>query len=273
MKRSLSELIFIDLLFILFLSLSGFLSGILSDLLYLAAFVLPTLLFLYLQRNKSEESFKISASLSRNSIFLSAALAAPIVAVIMGLSFLTSLLMGAIGIQGASVSNETNLIYALVLHAIAPAIFEEMLFRYLPIRALGAESPRLAVIYSSVLFAFAHCNLFQIPYAIFAGFAFAAIDIAAGSVMPSILIHLFNNLLSILWERGGEGVAFYAVFLSALALIVLASVCFIGINREKIKKLFLVIFEDKCKFMFTYPLGLYLVVTVMGASFALVNSF
>ena len=91
--------------------------------------------------------------------------------------------------------------------------------------------------------------------------------------MPSILIHLFNNLLSLVWERGGEGVAFYAVFLSALALITLASVCFICINWKKIKKLFLVIFEDKSKFIFTYPLGLYLIVTVMGASFALVNSF
>ena len=273
MKRTLSRLIFIDLLFILFLSLSGVFSGLLSDLFYLIAFVLPTLVFFFLHKETEEGPFKISASVTPQALNLSVLFAAPTVLVIFALSFLVSVIMGALGISPQSVAEDKNFLYAVILHAIAPAIFEEMLFRYIPISALGNKSPRLAVAYSSVLFALAHCNLFQIPYALFAGVIFAVLDVAAGSVLPSVIIHLINNVLSLIWSRGGEGDAFYIAFICVLVLASILSIVFIFIKRKSLKNDFLPIIEDKSKLIFTNSLGLYTIVTLFCALMALVNSF
>ncbi len=276
MKRTVSEFVITDLMFVALLSLSGvlsgFFSGIFSDLLYLASFLLPTVAFLTLRKNKNEESFKLSVSLTPRSACLFLLFAAPTVFGVMALSFLSSSLMGVIGSEGAVATEDTNFLYALILHAIAPAIFEEMLFRYLPLRALGNESPRLAVIYSAILFSLSHCNLFQIPYALFAGVMFAAIDIAAGSVLPSMLIHLVNNVLSLIWQSGGENDAIYILIISALALACLISLVVIWFKRKRLKTAFLPILQDKSKFIFTNSLGLFMIVTLTSALLSLAFS-
>ena len=273
MKRTLSELVLIDLLFIALMSLSGFFFGVLRDFLYLLSFVVPTLVFLSLRKNRNEEAFGISFSLKPPSFSFFILFVAPTVLGIMALSFISSLLMGVIGVNAAIGSENTNLIYAIVIHAIAPAIFEEMLFRYIPIRSLANHSPRLAVIYSAVLFSLSHCNLFQIPYALFAGVVFAALDIAAGSIMPSVLIHLINNVLSLVWERGAGGSAFYILFISLLALLTLVSILLIYLKRKKLKEDFSSILEDKSKFIFTNTLGFYMIATLAFAVTSLSISF
>ena len=269
MKRTLSELIFADCLFILFLSLSVFLPGIFGTLFYGAAFAVPVLLLLLMWKKEKTEVFGISVLFSPHSMKLTALWAFPIIFAVILTSFLTSLLMGAIGIETNAADYSGNIFYVIAVSALAPAIFEEMLFRYLPLRGLGAESPRLAVIYSSILFALAHCNLFQIPYALIAGVAFAVLDIISGSVLPSILIHFVNNILSIIWQRNSENNLFLVIFLTSISLLAAISIVVNILKRKELKKEISLLTEDKSKLIFTYPLVLYIFVTLVGATISL----
>ena len=114
---------------------------------------------------------------------------------ILSISVLTSFLLGALGYENAAELNEPFVV-ALLLHALLPAILEELLFRFAPIKLLS-ENKRSALILSSVMFAFAHANLFQIPYALVAGFILSALYLLTGSVLPSIMLHFLNNAVSL----------------------------------------------------------------------------
>ena len=160
---------------------------------------------------------------------------------------------------------EGNPFFVILKYGLAPAIFEEMLFRYLPLRRLGSYSPRLAVFYSALFFSLVHASLLKIPYALLAGLIFAAIDIAAGSVLPSMIIHFINNLLSILWQREADNLPFVIVFLSVILLLGIVSVLCILPKRKSLKRDFSLILEDKSKFIFTYSFGIYLVAMIFVA--------
>ena len=257
MKKALNRLIFADCLFVLFLSLASLIGGDLEWLIYAAAFIIPTLLILSFKR---EEDFKMSV-FSRSSLSLVCISAIfPIICAIFLVSFFTSLVMGAVGIEAMGADISGNIFYVILLNAFAPAVFEEMLFRYLPARLLGGYSKKLTVVYSSVLFALAHGNAFQIPYALIAGAAFMTLDIATGSILPSVAVHFLNNILSIFWQREGSSETFGVIFIVSLFFFAAVSLFTIYIKRREIKKVFKPIFEDKSKFEFTYQLGFYIIV-------------
>ncbi len=260
MKRALSRLIFADCLFVLFLSLASLVGGVLERPIYALAFILPTLIILAFPR---EEDFKMSI-FSRSSfspIVISAVF--PIIFAIFVISFLTSFVMGAVGIEATEADVSGNLIYVILVSAFAPAVFEEMLFRYLPSRLLGGYSKRLTVIYSTILFALAHCNVFQIPYALIAGALFMTLDIVTGSILPSVAVHFINNVLSIFWQREGrDSTLFCIIFIISLLTLTAVSLLTFYINRKEIKNELKPIFEDKSKFEFTYQLGFYIIVMI-----------
>ena len=266
MNRSLSELIFADSIFLLFLSFSSLCEGALGSLFYAAAFILPVVMMTYLWRAKEEKyEIRIFAA-GRESLSLSA-FVFPIIFGVFLISFLVSMLLSLIGVQSEPRSLDGNLLYVIITSAIAPAIFEEMLFRYLPIKALGAHSPKLTVVYSTVLFALAHCSIAQIPYALFAGAAFMLLDIAAGSILPSMIIHFLNNLLSVVWQRNSENSRFVLFFLILISALTVISVFCIFLKRKKIKELFSAVLLDKSKVIFTNTFIFY-VIAMLIAVFA-----
>ena len=229
MKKRLSELVFADCIFILFLSFSSVFSGALSSAFYAIAFVLPVFLLLLIWKRREVEIYPVSIALDRRALKLTVPLVFPIIILIFLVSFLTSLAMSLVGIEGAGEVYGENLLYVITVSALAPAIFEDMLFRYLPIRALGAHSAKLCVIYSSVLFALSHCNLFQIPYALVAGVIFAYITVLTGSILPSMLLHFANNTVSVLWMRDPETAPY--IILIVLAVLTLLSAVYIVVRR------------------------------------------
>ena len=256
MKKRLSELVFADCIFILFLSFSSVFSGALSSAFYAIAFVLPVFLLLLIWKRREVEIYPVSIALDRRTLRLTVPLVFPIIILIFLVSFLTSLVMSLVGIERAGEVYGENLLYVITVSALAPAIFEEMLFRYLPIRALGAHSAKLCVIYSSVLFALSHCNLFQIPYALVAGILFASLDIATGSIVPSIIIHFVNNVLSIFWARSSTD-AFVLIFLLSLVLLTVLSLLWVWKNKKEFKDAFSPVLQDKSKVIFTYTFAIY----------------
>ena len=173
--------------------------------------------------------------------------------------------------ESASTDVSGNILYVIAVRALAPAIFEEMLFRYLPLRALGSHSLKLAIIYSSALFALSHCNLFQIPYALVAGVLFASLDLAAGSIAPSVIIHFVNNLFSILMVRADDTGSVSLILFISIAVLSAVSIVFALLRRRELKNDFAPILEDKSKVIFTYPLEIYAVMTVFIATTSLLT--
>ena len=66
-------------------------------------------------------------------------------------------------------------------------------------------------------------SLFQIPYALVAALIFIVADIAAESVIPSFVMHLVNNILSVLWIKYGSDPTFALVFVIILSILAVLS--------------------------------------------------
>ncbi|MBE6886167.1 MAG: CPBP family intramembrane metalloprotease, partial [Ruminococcaceae bacterium] len=84
----------------------------------------------------------------------------------------------------------------LVSIAVFPAILEEVAFRGILMQSLRRHGDIFALIFSSVVFGFFHLNFAQAPFAMVVGAIMGYITLKAGSLIPAILIHFCNNLLS-----------------------------------------------------------------------------
>jgi membrane protease YdiL (CAAX protease family) len=90
-------------------------------------------------------------------------------------------------------------IVSILLVGIIPAFVEEMLFRGVILNGFrGNYSHRKTIILSSVLFGIVHLNPWQFVTAFIIGIISAWICIKLESIILSIYIHLFNNMVSVL---------------------------------------------------------------------------
>jgi membrane protease YdiL (CAAX protease family) len=71
-------------------------------------------------------------------------------------------------------------------------------------------------------------NLLQIPYALAAGIIFAWLDIICESILPSMILHAVNNVISLCLMYNVGGKLIYAV----LGILFAVSVCAIVIMRK-----------------------------------------
>ena len=209
MKEAVKVLTLLDIIFVVLLVISGSIGSILGDIVYFAAFLIPITVGFYYSgdlKYKREEIMGVAEppdrvlELDRTRLRALLPLVIPTVAVVFLSSLLSSLLLSALGIKGAVTENE-GIVKMILVHAAAPAFFEEALFRYIPIKLLLPYSKRWCIIYSAFCFALIHCNLFSIPYAFVAGILFMMIDIALESVWPSVILHLINNIASVIWMK------------------------------------------------------------------------
>ena len=228
-KKAIGFVAILDIIFIVFLSLSGSFSGLLSTIFYIFAFVVPIFMGYLTTRDENSDVEFLGIGAAKSTVpFI-----APTIGTVMLISTLTSLIISALGGGENSVELGDNLVLALISHALAPAIFEEALFRYIPMRVMKKESPVLLVAYSAIFFALIHHSFFSIPYALFAGIAFMALDLMAGSIWPSVIIHFLNNALSVVLMFYGDSAALSAVLISAVSALAAVSVVFIVMNRKK----------------------------------------
>ena len=227
MKKALLTLFLFDVLFIVLLALSGSLGGAISELVYYAAPILPVGIYFLMLRRGRIDAQPLKLSVDGKGICIALLFAAPLILFVFLISGVTAELISLFGIEVYEPLSG-SLPYLIVIHALIPAFLEEALFRYVPIALLAPYSRRGAVVISAILFSFAHCNLYQIPYAFFAGIAFAAVDIASGSIIPSVALHFLNNLISVLWQSGaiGEGRAAHFYILIAILSAISAAIFF-----------------------------------------------
>ena len=260
MERKIGTLAITYLFFLVMLFLSGSLSGIISDIVYAAAFIIPLLFALYRVRDTAWKNKAVSLDSRGVTIMLESLF--PTVLFVFLLSCLTSYIMLALfGVQN-EIEVGDNLFIAILSHALLPAIFEEMLFRYLPIRLFGSDNARTTVFVSALFFALIHHDLFAIPYSFLAGVCFMTVDLLCSSILPSIVMHFVNNLLSVLWIFYSGSSTFSGVFVGVLVLLSLVSAAFIYRHRREYKDELFVLFSGGEQLLF-YPQILYLLVPTL----------
>jgi membrane protease YdiL (CAAX protease family) len=97
------------------------------------------------------------------------------------------------------------IILSIILVGIIPAFVEEMFFRGIILGGFKENySQKKAIIMSSLLFGIIHLNPWQFVTAFIIGLISAWICLQTRSILPSIYMHLFNNMLSVLVMKYGD---------------------------------------------------------------------
>ena len=148
---------------------------------------------------------------------------APTLLTVISISMVTAIILSMLGLENPPL-DDIPLLDAILAYAVLPAILEESLYRILPSLALADEDMQSICLYSSLVFGFAHMSLFSIPYAFFSGLAFFCINRLARSPLPSILLHLINNLLSIWFTYARKGDLVFSYMVEVLTVLSVASV-------------------------------------------------
>ena len=234
MRKAINTLVVADLAFLFLHAVSGMVDGCFSDLLYLLAFFLPVALALIICGERAELSL---LRIKRSDILLTLPVVPITVITVIGISALTTLIMGAFGIENEVVL-EGGFFEAALRYALLTAVLEELIFRYLPMRLLAERSSRAAVLISSVFFALVHCDLFQMPYAFFAGVVFMVLDIATNSILPSLFIHFLNNLLAVIFYFYADAAAIRLSLILPLSLFAMVGAAVILVRRREYSSLF-----------------------------------
>jgi membrane protease YdiL (CAAX protease family) len=76
------------------------------------------------------------------------------------------------------------------------------------------------------------------PYAFVAGVLFMVIDVALGSIWPSVILHFLNNAISIVSMKYCSDLPRVIIFISLMLLISLASLIVLYRRRTEYKELF-----------------------------------
>jgi membrane protease YdiL (CAAX protease family) len=201
---------------------------------YYVAFLVPTALVITLKDRLGTTFKPPRVKISGEGIALTAAAAMPTLALVFGVSYMTDFILSYF--EFSNTADAAGNIFVLIFtQALIVPILEEALFRYIPIALLAPYSKRGAIIYSAAFFAFVHCNLFQLPYAFLAGVIFAFLDIASGSIMPSLALHVVNNIISLFWLRNFGELTFRAAYVTVLVSLAALSVPVIILLRKRYK--------------------------------------
>lgn len=123
--------------------------------------------------------------------------------------------------NGLSLPLDTPLriILSLIIVGLIPPIVEELVFRGVILSSLSRFSKSGTLILSGLLFALFHQNPAQTIYQFITGVIFALIVLKSGSILPSIIMHAFNNVFIILTNVFFPNVNFHNVYTVTIGLI------------------------------------------------------
>lgn len=261
MREKIKLLVATDLIFLLLLMLSGAFSGVLSTVIYILAFIIPFAFAAF--ASKISLKTAVGIGLPQNPDIAAAGVFPTIISV-MVISECVAYLMGVFG-RSQTVSLGDDILVALLLHALLPAVLEEALFRYIPLRLLSGENGRVCVIVSAIFFALSHHSLYSIPHALVAGIAFMTLDIISGSVIPSLVIHLLNNTLSVLLMFYSENTLLASVLPTAVAILACASLLYLLAIRRRVRGIVSERFSKKEKYRLSWEPLLLVIPTLIIA--------
>lgn len=135
---------------------------------------------------------------------------------------------------------ETGMYLMGIIYAglIAP-IAEEMLFRGFLLKMLRRYSALVAIVFTSLSFGIFHGTLLQSVPAIFIGALLALIDLRHDSIIPSIILHIATNCLSIaqIWIPLQMPFSLQSNLIIAAVLLVLILILNIGKLKDQFKNI------------------------------------
>lgn len=269
MSRNTSTLTLCYTAFLLLLILAGLTSGTVYYLLYFAAFILPLVFGLIMAWREERIGLKY-LSIDSTGIKRAWPLVFPTVSVVIAISALTSFLIFLTTGRTNSVDLGSSFFVAILRYALLPALLEEMLFRYLPLRLLSPYSRRGAVLISAFFFSLVHHDLFSIPYAFIAGVIFMAVDIATDSVIPSLIIHFINNALSVGIIIFKDNAAFAPIIYVIIGILTLISLAVIYIRRGEYKKMLYFAFDKGEQLRLSAEMLAFALITISMAVISLI---
>ena len=92
-------------------------------------------------------------------------------------------------------------IYAALAFAIIPAILEEFLFRGVVRSEYSKYGALSAVLISSLLFGMLHFSPVRLPIYMFSGVVLCLLAGACNSIIPTVIVHLANNIFVLYFEK------------------------------------------------------------------------
>lgn len=119
--------------------------------------------------------------------------------------------------------------------ACVPALVEEFAMRGIVLGLFRRFGDGFAVLVSAFMFAIMHASVNQIPFAFFVGLALGLATVNTGSVWTAVLIHFFNNFISVAVEYTGiflgEDMQSY-IYLAILAsMLIILILCWTGLTK------------------------------------------
>ena len=173
---------------------------LLHIILYCLSFFLPALLILKFTENP-EKPITFKMSFPKHTFLLFVGVLG-CVSLSGGITNIIKELLTKIGIAFRSYSPDVPdniwlIVLLFVSSALAPAIFEEILFRKAVLNSLLPYGNRFALILSALSFSLMHKNPAQFLYTFVGGLFFGVIAIKCRSVVPTIILHFLNNSLAI----------------------------------------------------------------------------
>lgn len=241
MERNIKAFTLSSLLFFCISSLPFSFSGVYSLFVRILSCILPFATALFIGDRKEKTPLPIGNI--KKSLTLLPAFPIALLLVFL-LSLLTTFLLG---LAGAYPHNPLggNVNIDLLYHGIVPALTEEIFFRLLPLIIIAPYSKRTAIVISTLFFSLAHTSLFSIPYALLAGVIFITLDLLADSVLPSVMLHLINNFLSVFYMYFALTPGFTYLFFGVLGLLTSISIGVIFILRGYYINMFKEAFSEK----------------------------
>lgn len=130
-----------------------------------------------------------------------------------------------------------NLLPAILVIAVLPAVMEELVFRGILVRNVheGGWGSFAAVFITGALFSLFHANPEQTVYQFICGACFALLAIRSGSVFPTMVAHFLNNAVVLIFSSVydplyGENWSLTQILSAGgyIALLVVSALCLAG---------------------------------------------
>ena len=155
--------------------------------------VLPGVVFLLMQRKSIRESIGVRKISVKQLLLL-----IPIAICIDKIAELFNLLsqlftQNEVGGYMADLVVKYPFLIAFFVIAVEPAVCEELVYRGVVYQGYRRGRILTAALVSALLFGLMHMNLNQFVYAFVIGVLFALVNEAVGSIVPSVLIHVYIN--------------------------------------------------------------------------------
>lgn len=192
-----------QMLFETFLSekVSNLLYWGLYNVFYFASFMLPVPFFMLISKKHKSERMALNVRFPKHF----ALLAVSCVGIITAAGQINSLLVSPFVGENTSTQvlldlisrdNGYMVVLIFVMLVIVPPFCEEFLFRGLVLGNLLPYGKGMAIVGSALLFGMMHQSFLQFLYTVIAGVLLGLLYVESGSIWPSTLVHMLNNLLS-----------------------------------------------------------------------------